>query len=46
LSHAEIDQACRDAIKQAILADKVKVSSSLLRQMLKERQSAHLELKG
>lgn len=40
LSHAEIDQACRDATKQAILTDKVKVSSELMRQMLKERQSA------
>jgi len=41
LSHAEIDHACRDAIKQTILTDKKKVSASLLRQMLKERQSAH-----
>lgn len=46
LSHAEIDQACRDAIKQAILADKGKVGPSLLRQMLKERQSAPQRLKG
>jgi len=41
LSHAEIDQACRDAIKQAILTDKQKVNVSLLQQMLKERQGAH-----
>ncbi len=41
LSHAEIDQACRDSIKQTILADQGKISSSLLRQMLKERQIAH-----
>ncbi len=40
LSHAEIDQACRDATKQAILTDKVKVNPELLRQMLKERQAA------
>lgn len=40
LSHAEIDQACRDATKQAILTDKVKVSPDLMRQMLKERQAA------
>ncbi len=46
LSHAEIDQACRDAIKQAILSDNKKVSPSLLRQMLKERQTARQGLKG
>lgn len=38
LSHADIDQACRDAIKQAILAEKQTVDTLLLRQMLKERQ--------
>ncbi len=41
LSHAEIDQACRDAIKQTILSDKEKVSPAFLLQMLKERQSIH-----
>lgn len=41
LSHAEIDQACRDAIKQAILSDKQKVTAALLRQLLNEKQSAH-----
>ena len=46
LSHAEIDQACRDAIKQAILTDKEKVSASLLEQMLRERQNAHGESRG
>jgi SpoVK/Ycf46/Vps4 family AAA+-type ATPase len=40
LSQAEIDQACRDAIKQAILSDKKTVDESLLRLMLKERQNA------
>jgi SpoVK/Ycf46/Vps4 family AAA+-type ATPase len=40
LSHAEIDQACRDAIKQAILSDQKKVIPSLLAQMLRERKSA------
>jgi AAA+ superfamily predicted ATPase len=39
LSHAEIDQACRDAIKQAILSDELAVAALLLQQMLKERQS-------
>jgi SpoVK/Ycf46/Vps4 family AAA+-type ATPase len=41
LSQAEIAQACLDAIKQAILSNKQKVDAALLRQMLKERQSAH-----
>lgn len=40
LSHAEIDYACRDAIKQAILADTRKVGPVLMRKMLRERQSA------
>lgn len=38
LSHAEIDQACRDAIKQAILTDRKKVDTPLLKSMLRERQ--------
>ncbi len=38
LSHAEIDQACKDAIKYAILNDMKKANSSLLQQMLNERQ--------
>ena len=46
LSHAEIDQANRDAIKQAILADMGKVNAPLLLQMLKERQSARGGRKG
>lgn len=46
LSHAEINQACRDAIKQAILSDKHKVHVSLLWQMLNERKSAHAGRKG
>lgn len=46
LSHAEIDQACRDSIKQSILTDKDKVVPSFLKQMLKERQSVHLGQKG
>jgi len=41
LSHGEIDQACRDSIKQAILTNQRVVGSSLLRQMLKERQHVH-----
>jgi SpoVK/Ycf46/Vps4 family AAA+-type ATPase len=46
LSQAEIDQSCRDAIKQAILMDKDKVEAELLQQMLKERQGAHSGRKG
>lgn len=43
LSHAEIDSACRDAVKQAILGDRDKVEAELLRQMLAERRAAHGE---
>ena len=46
LSHAEVDHACKDAIKQAILSDKSKVSATLLRVMLKERQGTHVRPKG
>jgi len=46
LSHSEISQACRDAIKQAILDDKDIVNSMLLIQMLKEKQSARSESKS
>lgn len=46
LSHAEIDQACRDAIKQAILSEQPKVKATLVRQMVKERQRAHSGHKG
>lgn len=43
LSHAEIDSACRDAIKQAILVDQNLVEVALLNTMLQERQEAHLK---
>lgn len=46
LSHAEIDQACRDAIKQAILSEMPTVAAPMLRQMLQERQGAHAGRKG
>lgn len=39
LSHSEIDLACRDAIKQAILSDQQEVAPALLAQMLKERRA-------
>ncbi len=41
LSHAEIDLACRDSIKRAILSDQMSVSPPALRKMLKERHNAH-----
>ncbi|MBU4316220.1 MAG: ATP-binding protein [Proteobacteria bacterium] len=46
LSHAEIDHACRDAIKNAILSDKTKVNATELLVMLEERRDAHRGLKG
>lgn len=46
LSHAEIDQACRDAIKQSILNDEILVPVTLLRQMLKERQNSKKGLRS
>ena len=41
LSHAEIAQACDDAIKETILADRNTVTETLLKQMLQERRSAY-----
>ena len=38
LSHAEIDHACRDAIKNAILADQNKISAKYLLITIRERQ--------
>jgi SpoVK/Ycf46/Vps4 family AAA+-type ATPase len=46
LSHSEIDQACRDAIKGTILDDRQAVHETLLMQMIKDRQSAHVVRKG
>ncbi|MEX2303736.1 MAG: ATP-binding protein [Bryobacterales bacterium] len=46
LSHSEIDQACRDAIKHAILTDSNKVSAPLLCEMILERKSAHAGRQG
>lgn len=40
LSHAEIAQACDDAIKETILADRKTVTATLLKQMLQERRLA------
>lgn len=41
LSHAEIAQACDDAIKETVLADRKTVTAVLLKQMLQERRSAY-----
>lgn len=46
LSHAEIDIACRDAIKNAILSEKNKVKATDLIGTLNERRDAHKGLKG
>lgn len=41
LSHAEIAQACDDAIKETVLSDRETVTVTLLKQMLQERRSAY-----
>jgi SpoVK/Ycf46/Vps4 family AAA+-type ATPase len=41
LSHAEITQACDDAIKEAILTDKLTVDVPLIKKMLHERRLAY-----
>jgi SpoVK/Ycf46/Vps4 family AAA+-type ATPase len=41
LSHAEIDQACRDAIKDAILNDEKTINPATLIKALKEKHSTH-----
>jgi AAA+ superfamily predicted ATPase len=41
LSHAEIDKACRDAIKEVILAGSSKVTAAILEKRLKDRQHAY-----
>lgn len=46
LSHAEIDQACRDAIKKAILSDATKVNSPSLLESLHNRQDARKGQRG
>lgn len=45
LSHAEIEYACRDAIKLAILEDHPKVTTGLLLQTLEERCATHTEIR-
>jgi SpoVK/Ycf46/Vps4 family AAA+-type ATPase len=43
LSHAEITQACADAIKDAILDDKNKVEKAILEKTIKDRTLAYRE---
>lgn len=42
LSHAEITNACNDALKEIILADKITITQKLLVQMMKDRKATHL----
>jgi SpoVK/Ycf46/Vps4 family AAA+-type ATPase len=46
LSHAEIDQACRDAIKRAILNDAKNVNSRFLKSSLKNKKDAYKGKRG
>lgn len=46
LSHAEITQACDDAIKDAVLADKSKVTQKTLNHMLKDRKQIYSIING
>ncbi len=46
LSHAEIDLACKDAVKQAILLNQERVSDSLVHQMLVERREGDTRPEG
>jgi SpoVK/Ycf46/Vps4 family AAA+-type ATPase len=46
LSHAEIDHACRDAIKNAILSDRKKIAATQLLITLRERQETHKGARG
>jgi AAA+ superfamily predicted ATPase len=46
LSHAEVAQACDDAIKEAILCDRRGVTGNSLHVMLREHQAAHRGTKG
>lgn len=41
LSHSEIDKACRDAIKYAVLEDRRKVNSADMRMTLRDRRAAN-----
>lgn len=46
LSHSEIDQACKNSIKTAILSDKNKVTCTLLLKSLKIRQNINVGIKN
>ena len=42
LSHAEISQACLDAIKETVLSDKEKVEKEILVKMIENRKAAYI----
>ncbi len=44
LSHAEIAQACDDAIKEAVLSDRTKVTQKSLVQMLKDKKQTYTKI--
>lgn len=46
LSHAEIDRACRDAMKLAVLSNKSRVTLNSLTGLLKERHTAYQGREG
>ncbi|HCT86346.1 MAG: ATPase [Candidatus Margulisiibacteriota bacterium] len=46
LSHAEVDLACQDAIKKAILSDTLKVSTASLLESINNRQEARRGMRG
>ncbi|WP_300674670.1 AAA family ATPase [Desulfoluna sp.] len=46
LSHGEVDYACRDAIKDAILSDRDKIKATQLLVTIRERQRVHGGIKG
>lgn len=43
LSHAELTQACDDAIKESVLADRTRVTKETLARMLSDRKAAYFE---
>ena len=46
LRHADIDNACRDAIKNAILSDRKKIEATELLQAIRERLEVHKGQRG
>jgi SpoVK/Ycf46/Vps4 family AAA+-type ATPase len=46
LSHSDVDVACQDAVKKAILSDKESVNASSLLDSIRNRQNIHRGTKG